>query len=262
MLTTVKDRLKTLFDQGFVQRDTIPTRRSRAPYYYTLTQKGMHYLEQADFDTSEAFRASKEINKSSLFIDHTLEVNDVLIAAALLQRSNPNYRLDSFIHERTLKQNPYKATWKVKKGGEHQKEQKESFTLIPDAFLDFRFYPTEGKPQRLSILLEHDRGTEGQKKFRQRIRAYVVFLKSGAYQELFATKGITIAFTTFVGTYRLEQMREWTRQELGTTNEPTSTGRKFWFTAMTKPVDPKYLWLESCWYPPYEEGQQPVPLLA
>src|SRR5581483_6384142 len=111
-ITTVKARLKNLADHGFIQADAIPTKFFRSPYYYVLGQKGMHYLEAVGCDTSESFRASREGNKHALFIEHTLELNDVLISAALLNRAASSYRLDSFIHERSLKRKLYKATWK------------------------------------------------------------------------------------------------------------------------------------------------------
>ena len=61
---------------------------------------------------------------------------------------------------------------------------------------------------------ELDRGTEDQKFFRRRIRAYIVFLKSRAFETLFGIKNITVAFATTKDHNRVKQMREWTQQEL------------------------------------------------
>jgi hypothetical protein len=249
-LKGVKAKLRTLVDYHYVQYDAIPTKFTRSPYYYALDRLSIRYLAQAGTDVSETFRAGKEVNKHSLFVEHTLELNDILIAAALLKRSAPNYWLDSFIHERVLKRRPYKATWQ---GG--------NFSLIPDAFLDFRVRLPDGSQRRMPILIEHDRGSEEQRYFRRRIRAYSVLLKTEAYKLWFQAKGITIAFTTFAGPERLKRMRDWTRQELAASGEPKALERRFYFTNLVRPIDPCHLWLEPCWYTPCEEDQ-PISLLA
>lgn len=249
-LTTVKARLLTLSDWDFVQSDGIPTRRGRSPYYYVLGNEGIAYLHSIGFDVGESLRASKETDKSYLHIQHTQDRNDVLIAAALLKRTMPVYYLDSFIHERLLKRKPFKGVW-----------QGEKFTLIPDAFLDFRRVLDDGGQRRMPILLEHDGGTEEQRHFRQRIRACIMMLRAEAQNEWFGIKAVTIAFMTFEGELRREQMRDWTRRELTVTNEPKSIRMVFCFASMSQPLDPQHLWLEPCWYTPYDEDQ-PLTLLT
>ena len=244
-LKWVKARLKVLVDHDYLQADCIPTKFFRSPYYYTLGQRGMQYLGAAGLDVSDAFRASKEVNKHALFIEHTLELNDVLIAAALINRTFPRCHLDSFIHERVLKRRPFKT---------------KHFTIIPDAFLDFRLSLPDGRQRRMPLLLEHDRGSEEQHYFKRRIRAYIVLLKAEAYKGLFSAKAITIAFTTFVGTRRLEHMREWTRQELALTNEPASVCNTFLFANFNRPLESRHLLLEPQWYTPTSD--QAIPLLT
>ncbi len=88
-----------------------------------------------------------------------------------------------------------------------------------------------------------------------------MLLQTQGYQSLFAAKVITIVFTTFVGQHRLEQMREWTRAELASTNEPRTIGSASLFATFTRPLEPRQLLLEPCWYTPYGD-QQPMSLLA
>jgi hypothetical protein len=244
----VKAKLRALEDHGFVQHDAMPTKFTRSPYYYTMDRLGMQYLHKAGLDINEAFRAEKEVDKHALFAQHTLEINDVIISAALLEKSTPSTWLESFIHERTLKRKPCKVTWA---GG--------SYALIPDGFLTFRSLVADGRQRRLPIVLEHDRGTEEQQHFRRRIRAYIVFLRTGGYKEMFSVGGITIAFTTSAGTNRLLKMQEWTRKELAATDEPIEVGHAFYFTALTKPIIPADLWLKSCWFK--ADSSQPTSLL-
>lgn len=253
----VKALFKELEDGGIIQSDTIPTKFTRAPYYYTLTRRGIHYLSQAGVDIHEtAWRDSKEINKHSLFVEHALELNDVLIAAALLKRIEKRYVLERFIHERVLKRRPFKATWVTESG------VKKAFSLIPDAFLDFRVALDNGRARQMAICLEHDRDTEGQNHFRERIRSYIVLQKGKAYEELFGVKAMNVVFTTFAGETRLQEMRSWTQAELAKTNEPEALGRAFVFARLTQPLDPGQLWLEPHWYTPYEDGKPPVSLLT
>src|SRR6266487_258553 len=231
-IKAVKARLKNLAEAGYVQHDVIPSREFRRPYYYTLGTKGVRYLRQTGLDIDDTFRASKEVNKHSLFVEHALELNDVIIAAALLKGTDSGYYLHSFIHERTLRRKPYKATWRVN-------GRQEAISLIPDALLNFQCFDGQ-RQMRFPVLLEHDRGTEGQHHFRQRIRAYLTFLKDEGPQKLFGTQAVTIAFTTFAGEFRLAQMRKWARQEL--TQHNSRFGQTFVFANFVRPLEPRTMW--------------------
>jgi Replication-relaxation len=249
-IKAVKARLKDLAEHGYVQHDVIPGREFRKPYYYTLGSKGARYLQQAGLDTNDAFRASKEVNKHALFVEHALELNDIIIAAALLKGAGTGFYLHTFVHERTLRRRPYTATYRVN-------GRQETVRLIPDALLDFR-YSGGQKRLRIPVLLEHDRGTEQQQHFRQRIRAYIAFLKEKAQQHYFNASVVTIAFTTFAGIGRLEQMRQWAKQELASYDATMS--QSFWFANLSRPPEPQHIWLESCWRTIYD--RQPVALLG
>jgi DNA-binding PadR family transcriptional regulator len=250
-LKTVKARLKQLVDQRYIQADVVPKRYIGAPpYFYTLTPKGLRYLRSLGMDTSEAHRPRERL-KHTLFIEHVLELNDVLIAAALLAQSHPDYYLAGFIHEQVLKRRPYTG----------QQHGRRAFNIIPDAVLDFRRALPNGRHHYTPVLLEHDRGTEQQDYFRKRIRAYITFLTSGIYQELFNTSAVNIAFTTFEGERRREQMRAWTLRELKATNESPDVGLAFSFAAVQRPPTAQSVWLDPCSLSPYDH-QEFHPLLA
>lgn len=102
---------------------------------------------------------------------------------------------------------------------------------------------------------------EEQQHFRRRIRAYLVFLKSSAYQQLFGVRTVTVVFTTFVGVARLRQMTEWTRAELAVTSEPKTLGMTFFFTTLDRPLESQHIWLERRWYTAYPEDS-PVALFT
>jgi hypothetical protein len=242
-LKTVKARLKQLTDNGYLVADSVPTRLFRSPYFYQLTDKALRYLATQGMDTQDVARPSGQ--HGTLFIDHSLELNDVLISAALLFKATPTCYLDSFTHEQVLKRKPYKAKLP---GG-------RTFTIIPDGFLDFRVV-LDGKRFKTPLLLEHDRGTEQQQYFRRRIRAYITLLKTGDYVTLFGSKAIGVVFTTFQGDKRIEQLRAWTRAELDLTHEATSLGQLFTFTSLERPPAPLQVWTERCWLDPYDDELQ------
>lgn len=246
----IKARLKDLVDHHYLQEDWTPTRLLREPYHYTLDTKGIAYVREAGIDIASSLRADKETGKSYLFVKHTLGVVDIVVAATMLTRAVPGYILARFISERDLKARPLNVQWSG-----------TSLLLVPDAFLEFRQMLPDGRDRYMPLFVEHDCGTEQRQHFRRRIRAYIALLKSGMYQEAFGVKSITIAFTTFEGEKRCEHMREWTRAELAATNEPMSIGMAFCFTSQVQPLDPKHLWLEPCWYAPYE-GYPPLALLG
>lgn len=246
MLKTVSKRLKALVVNGFVQADCIPTKFFKSPYYYTLATKGMRYLETIGLDIDTSFRASKEVSESYLHIRHALELNDVLIAALRLKFADERYYLARFVHERTLKRTPYKVSMNG-----HQ------VSLIPDGFLDFHVRRPGLPDLSLPLILEHDRGTEQQEHFRRRIRAYKSFLGAGAYKQLVGTERITVAFTTFVSSKRVAQMREWTKVEL--LAEPQLAGM-FIFAELPRPLEPQNLMFDHRWLT--LSNDQPIALLS
>lgn len=201
-LKAVGKKLRALADHNYVQIDTIPTKLMRSYNHYLMGKKAWDHLKNLGLDLNKSFRASKEIPIDAKFIEHTIEINDVLISAALLQKTVPDYYLHDFTHERLLKQYPCSFTWQGKR-----------YSVIPDGFLDFRKVLPEGGQIRMPVLLEHDMGTEYRLAFRERIRSYIGLLKTEAYKERLEVDTITVAFTTFKGEWRRDQMRKWTKEE-------------------------------------------------
>ena len=236
----------------------VPVIRGKAPLVYTLSRKGLKYLAAAGFDIRDYFRPCKETEKGYLFLQHTLALNDFLIAAANLAKSAPLYSLSSFIHERTLKQSPFKIAVARYVGGQ---VKEETVTLIPDAFLDFRCVLESGTEAKIPVLLELDRGTIEQKNFRKKIRAYSEFIKQEGYKKVFTVTTVTVAFATTHGQKRLAQIRDWTRKELAATYEKGWLSDLFLFTALPSELEPKQLFCAPVWYQPFTDDT-PVSLLA
>ena len=255
-LKGVKRNLKTLVDHHYVQyggytvEHRTPQRiRHSTRYYYTLGQEGIRYVASLRYDVNEAWRADREVDKHGLFVTHELELNDVIIAAALVRKADARFYLDSFTHERVLKRRPYKV--RLPEG--------QRFSLIPDAYLDFR---NTFNSQHFPVLLEHDRGTEEQLYFKRKIRAYVALLSTQGYRDMFNANTMTVAFTTFEGDKRVHKMREWTRHVLAAHNVPWQIGMAFRFASLPQPLFPGTAWLEPRWQTAFDDREPPHPLLA
>jgi hypothetical protein len=254
-LKGVKRHLKTLVVNQYVQFGGYAVEhraegriRHSTRYYYTMGPEGMRYLANAGYDVNEAWRAAREVDKHGLFVAHELQLNDIIIAAALIKKADPRFYLESFTHERILKRRPYKV----------RLPDNQRFSLIPDAFLDFR---NTFNSQHFPVLLEHDRGTEEQFFFKRKIHAYIALLTAQAFREMFGATTMTVAFTTFEGERRLMKMREWTRQVLAQHNVARRIGTAFRFAALPQPLFPGTAWLDPRWQTAYDE-QPPHPLLA
>ncbi len=205
----------------------------------------MRYLAGIGLDTDTSFRASKEVSESYLHLRHALELNDVLIAGLRLKLADPRFYLARYVHERTLKRTPYKVS-----------QNSAQVSLIPDAFLDVHQRRPGQTDLSLPLILEHDRGTEQQQHFRRRIQAYRALLQAGGQTQLFGTEAVTVAFTTFVSTRRVMQMRAWAYQELHDT--PQLAGM-FLFAELPRPLEPRGLLFERRWLT--LASDQPIALL-
>jgi len=249
MLTTVKQRLKDLADNRYVLPLSHPS--IRLPYMYALDRKGLNYLHSLGVDVREYFRPSSEEDsaKNFLFREHMLAISDILIHSLLFEKTEVSYRISSMLHERVFKNQPIKAA-------DTRSNRQESRTIVPDAYLAFVFTRPDGNEETIPVMWELDRGTEDQKFFRKRIRAYIVFLKSRAFKTLFAIENITVAFATTKNHNRMKQMREWTRKEMAQTSEPRWLADLFLFTALPEnmtEIEPRHLFLDPVWYLPSDD---------
>jgi hypothetical protein len=160
--TRVEKLLKELRDNGYLQWDAVPTKRrtGSSPAYYMLARRGVAYLRKLGFDVSILPYPSEKKEQKSLFIPHTLTVNDVLIAACLLEKTVPDIRLAAMKHELFLK--------RTMQG------------VVPDGWLDFRLHEKE----QVCFSLEVDRGTEDQKPFRQKYAPWCVLQRAAIQRYL------------------------------------------------------------------------------
>ncbi len=109
------------------------------------------------------------------------------------------------------------------------------------------------KDQDLVIWVEVDRGTEMQKRVREKIRAILWVLKS-EYAALFGPLPVVVAFATSAGKRRLTTLLEWTSQELLSTYDQDQ-GDWFRFAEMPEgDINPAHFFLQPIWRVPFREG--------
>ncbi len=254
-LERVQKLVKQLADNGYLLYDCVPTKKAKSPYYYFLARRGRQYCDALGRDVREYFRPSQEKELGSPFIHHTLSLNDVLISAIHIEHHAPDYSLFDFTHERVLKQTPYKASVTRPDGTQG------SVTLIPDAFLLFVHTKENGKEKTIAVLYEHDMGTCEQRNYRKKISAYIKLIKSGAYKELLGVKEVIVAYGTPAGDKRRDQMRDWTRKEMASTNEPKWITQLFFFTALPTQLHPLDVWRKPVWYLPFDDTKPRILLV-
>jgi hypothetical protein len=256
-LKMVKRRLKELADMGYVEAKAYSIEHEgklrklyfSPRYYYVLGPRAKRYFEDQGYEMPEGWRTHRPEDKRGVFMDHELERNDIVIAAALVRHIDPRIVLERFQHARIFAHEPIKVTV----NGQSQK-------LIPDGLLDFRNTSTD---LHFVSLLEHDKGTEPEAKFKAKIRKYVALMtaEQGEYYErVLHSDYANIAFTTFAGVKRLNDMREWTEEVLRETYASHELRNSFRFAALPQPISPGVAWLEPRWLTP-QQGEDPKPLL-
>lgn len=244
-LNHVREIMKNLADAGYLQRLKLPTSQDGVkPFVYTLARAGVRYLKAAGYTEFARVSPSEHVEHSYLFLEHTLGVNDIIIAAKLLTDQLPRYQLADFLHERVLKRRPVQVTT----------AQDGVISIVPDLWLDMHIAQTS----RASIALEYDRSTVSPNAWRRKIRGLLVFAE-GAYQDAYGSDCITIAIATTGGSGRAAQIRSLIEQEVDKAGR-RQDGELFLVTALPEgDVDPQAFFLNPIWRQPF--AADPVPLL-
>jgi hypothetical protein len=209
---------KRLTDAGYLQRSWLPRpgAQGRATALYLLARKGMTYLEGLGHEVAPRARPSEHAMHGAQFLLHTLAVNDVLIAARLLEQRAEGLALSGMRHERDLKRT---AAVRFKPG---EVDPGSSVYVVPDGWLDLRADRGTGRITQFPLWLEVDRGTEGTKKIKEKIRGIVAYYNGGHYERLFGTRHMQVVFlaeqaalgSAHQAAHRSQQLRRWCEEEL------------------------------------------------
>jgi Replication-relaxation len=215
-LAKMQEKLKGLYEQKYLARFYQPRYEPHGslPFVYLLASKGIKYLSDTlGIDTHMYYRPSDNQKRSPLDVPHDLALNEMLIAARHLEKSESCVHLFEARHEWMLRQETYKVSLYRET---HSQLIHEAVRFTPDGWLDFRI-TTNGQMQEACILLEMDMDTHQKPRFQKKIASYVAFINEGLYEQHFDTTSVVIAFVTPTGDKRAMQMKLWCEEQLAST---------------------------------------------
>lgn len=248
-LTRVQALLKELTDDEYCQRLFLPrpTPHGRVPAVYTLGWLGRTYLAAIGVDVPTRLRPSEARQHRYLFLDHTLAVNDCLIAMELLARRSPQIAIRTMLHERTLRRMPIAVA----------DADGRRAAVIPDGWLDLRVTLPDGI-DRYCVALEVDRGTAEAKAFRRKV-AHWVAAADGPYRAVFGTDLLTVAIVATPGQGRAGELLRWIATELARLRREDAADLFLVAALDAASADPATLYCGPVWRQCNRE--EPLPLI-
>jgi Replication-relaxation len=256
-LTRVRSRLTRLAggtdyqERSFLYRFPLPSsnKGGNRERVFTLGAAGREVVESLGMPVDWYYRPSKTGRLSGSHLAHQLLVTRFVVAAQQWTNQQPDYSLAE------MKLSFEIARHLGKQSGE---------AVVPDAWLHFARVGGRKSP----VLLEIDRGTEYQERFKNHIRGRIEFIRSGEYARIFGTQAVSIAYGTTgqVPDYaetRRKTMAAWTMEVLEEL-ELKSWAGVFHFTTVVYErlyEDAQTIFTKPVWYRP-DSMTTVVPLLG
>jgi hypothetical protein len=229
-------------ERQYLYRFALPnTRIGNTERIYTLGSAGRAYLEETLGIVCEwYYRPSGVSARSYYHLKHALALTDFLVAAQVYSNSQQEIKLATVRTQYELERTPAHIAVT-------SRNRTETVKVVPDAWLDFTL-----QGEHSPILLEIDRATEEEKKFKAHVKARVEFIKpEGRYKQFFDTNAVTIAYATTGNENRLKHMINWTENvltELGKQNYADS----FRFCSLPDDFSTSTLFDSASWYRPFD----------
>ena len=213
---TANERLKRLYQHGFLERRWLPVEygRGMSQAVYLLGRRGADLIAECEgMEQGDPGWKAGHNQVSSLFLQHTLMINDVRIAITLAARE-AGYGVEKWMGESELKaigEQVYITT----AGG-----RSRQVAVIPDGYLVLNL-----GYRRAHFFLEIDRGTVSSRRWRERIQAYLRYVGCGKYATRFGTRSLRV-LTVATGERRVANLKRVT--------EDAGGRALFWFTTLEK----------------------------
>lgn len=231
-----EQRLKLLYQNGYVNRPDQGQRRRIPEMVYWLDRKGAELVASLRGTTPSEMGWRKEPRWFQ--VEHDLAVNDFRLDLVAACQANPDVSLETWIPESEFWAYPDKVSYQY---AGHKKER----NIRPDGF----FTLIVGD-ERIRYLLEIDRSTEDNPRFlREKILPGLAYTRSRAYEERFGHRaGRWLVVTT--SERRLTNMLLQARR--------ADAKGIFYFTTY-KQVNPETMLLMPIWR--RADRDEPVPLI-
>jgi len=255
--------LKGLEDKGYLLHGYKEGAASPVHHFvYTPDTHGREFLRRAGYTLPDQWRRGQQAKFGSNFMEHTLEISDILIAAINAGRYDARIHTGGVMHDEFM---GARVTTKL--------------AVKPDGFV-----PMAASGKDVSFAVELDRsGKEDESVWRRKVAGY---LRDGAadYLRIFGTPYLTVAVVvnpirqeTRIGTRktpeelraenrreageRLEQLAAWTAAESAHLGYGEYGAQCFHFTIERAtdytPKEAASFFLGTHWYQPYEPDARP-----
>ena len=215
-------RLRKLYDNRYLGRSPMPTISGSSKAIYFLGPKGTDIItKELGEDIGLVKKKTRKINQlKELFLQHTLELNDVRIAINREVKRDPEIASEIWINDNECEQS-YPV---IIQGKECEKK------FRPDGYFRLLY---QGKLH--SFFLELDRSTMTLNRFKKKVDTYFEFARLGYYQRRFGVKYFRVLVVVPTKT-RLNNLKK---------TVESVTDKVFWFTTLEEVTGG--MALESIW---------------
>lgn len=212
-------RLTKLYHNGYLDRVHRPVTEGSGEAIYCLDRRGANVLaSNLDVDRDRMFWQGKRKTLSQNSLEHALRVNDFRVAMKVACDLIGRAKFSSgWVDEQLLRD----LDQKVKLPSQSDPDQYIECPLVADGFFGLEFQNGAVK----FFMLELDLGTESNRRFGLKAKAYREYLRSGKYQEVFESDDFRVLVIT-PSSRRTENLMR-TAREAG-------DKAMFWFTDMTQ----------------------------
>lgn len=229
---TTNRRLQHLFQHGFLQRKLQPVQlgEGRAQAIYALDERGADLIAiEQGVDRAEIRWRKKDNQANAIFLDHTLRINDFRVAMTLTAEKLA-HQIVRWLDERDIKALGERVPIPGKR--------RPYLPVAPDAFFEYDL-----GDRQAGFFLEMDMGTMTNKRFKEKVRAYILYKTEGYYEKKFATSSLRV-LTVTSSQRRLKNLKRTTEQAQGR--------NLFWFTTFDALSKDKIL--QPVWQVAGQEG--------
>jgi protein involved in plasmid replication-relaxation len=246
----VRQKLNSLAAAGFVM--ALPGRFVTQPRIYTLTAKGYTAASALGVQMAKRVKPSEERDKARnrYFMEHTLAVSDVLVAAWQLPQTHPGIVLSRLLTERELKRKIYV-------------EIPERICIEPDASCEFTITEAAGNKQVRWMDFFHIEVYRtlppADWRFKQKVRGYITAVTTGQHEELFHTPALSIAVIAQTE-HMTATLKQWAEEALQEMERPEEGERFFFRSVDMSTAAPEELFLAPVWERAF--GTTTTPLLV
>jgi len=250
-ITYVQEEMKALLDASLVTG--LAGKALNLPRLYTLSSMGRQYAAVLGSPKTSRFRPAEEQEKGQnpYFLKHTMAVTDVLISARLLSQTHPAITLSRMITERELKRRIYV-------------ELPERLCIEPDASCEFLITETKHDRQqtwRDFFHIEVYRNLPPvERRFKQKIHAYVTYVDTGQHQALFNTSALSLAVIAIANPLAAT-LKHWTEEALQEMGRMIDADWFFFCSLDPTTATPEEVFLSPIWEQALSTDKTPLLLL-